>query len=470
MSSLRIFLLSFFLSLGINGPTFSQTEDSLVIASPLSKEHLERNIKGSYGFLSNREPVLNQGEYAIVEKFMPFLDEDPDFALEMIEGLTANNPSLTASFDFVLGNLYYQSDRKEDAMRSYKKALDKYPDYMRAWRSIGWLSLYAENYDLALEAFGKAIKLGDTEPDTFGQIGYCYYIREDHISALSAYSQAMLYDPSNPDWLRGNLASLIALGNYPSAIVILESLTRSQPQTKEYWRTLANLYIRMDQFTKAAACLEFLRISIDFTAEEYDMLGRVYLNTASYDLAGEVYLDMITKGHSPDGDSLLVCIDALYEASLGELASQLLIQFQSDVDTLTKENQAILLLCSSKQAELAGNFLEAERLLIKGLDTGERKGDILVRLGLIQFQSGKVNTSLETLALAESYAVSRVNSLIAQGQILMNNKSYITAARKLETAIAEGAGDRALNLYQNCMHAARKQELDQISLTTGALQ
>ena len=102
MSSLRIFLLSFFLSLGINGPTFSQTEDSLVIASPLSKEHLERNIKGSYGFLSNREPVLNQGEYAIVEKFMPFLDEDPDFALEMIEGLTANNPSLTASFDFVL--------------------------------------------------------------------------------------------------------------------------------------------------------------------------------------------------------------------------------------------------------------------------------------------------------------------------------------------------------------------------------
>jgi hypothetical protein len=81
-----------------------------------------------------------------------------------------------------------------------------------------------------------------------------------------------------------------------------------------------------------------------------------------------------------------------------------------------------------------------------------------------------VNTSLETLALAESYAVSRVNSLIAQGQILMNNKSYITAARKLETAIAEGAGDRALNLYQNCMHAARKQELDQISLTTGALQ
>ena len=470
MSQLNRILFTLFLTAGIPSAAYSQSSDGLAVANPLSKELLESKIKGSYGFLSNREPVLNQGEYAIVEKFLPFLDEDPDFALEMIEGLTANNPSLTASFDFVLGNLYYQSDRKEDALRSYQKALVKYPDYMRAWRSLGWLSLYEGDYDYALEAFGKAIKLGDTEPDTFGQIGYCYYIREDHISALSAYSQAMLYDPSNPDWLRGNLASLIALGNYPSAIVILESLTRTQPEKKEYWRTLANLYIRMDQFVKAAACMEFLRISTDFTEEEYDMLGRVYLNMASYDLAGEVYLDMIAKGLTPDGDSLLVCIDALFDGNFQELAVGLLQEFRSDVSTLPRENQAILLLCSSKQAELVNDLAEAERLLVKGLEIGERKGDILVRLGLIQYQSGRSDKSLETLALAESYAVSRINSMIAQGQILMSSQSYIAAARKFEIAIAEGAGDRALNLYQNCMHAARKRELDQISLTSGTLK
>ena len=60
--------------------------------------------------------------------------------------------------------------------------------------------------------------------------------------------------------------------------------------------------------------------------------------------------------------------------------------------------------------------------------------------------------------------------MIAQGQILMSSQSYIAAARKFEIAIAEGAGDRALNLYQNCMHAARKRELDQISLTSGTLK
>ena len=114
--------------------------------------------------------------------------------------------------------------------------------------------------------------------------------------------------------------------------------------------------------------------------------------------------------------------------------------------------------------------MEAERLLIKGLDTGERKGDILVRLGIVQFQNGKIDASLETLALAESHSSSRINAYIAQAQILMSNNAYHSAGKKLETAIAEGAGDHALKLYQNCMHAARKQELDQISLTQGALQ
>lgn len=254
MSQLNRILIILFLTAGISSAVYSQSSDGLAVANPLSKELLESKIKASYGFLSNREPALNQGEYAIVEKFLPFLEEDSDFALEMIEGLTANNPSLTASFDFVLGNLYYQSDRKEDALRSYQKALDKYPDYMRAWRSIGWLSLYEGDYDYALEAFGKAIKLGDTEPDTFGQIGYCYYLREDHISALSAYSQAMLYDPSNPDWLRGNLASLIALGNYPSAIVILESLTRTQPEKKntgELWRIFTSEWTSLPKLLPA---------------------------------------------------------------------------------------------------------------------------------------------------------------------------------------------------------------------------
>ena len=66
--------------------------------------------------------------------------------------------------------------------------------------------------------------------------------------------------------------------------------------------------------------------------------------------------------------------------------------------------------------------------------------------------------------------VQRINALIAQAQILMSSQSYQAAGRKLEVAIAEGAGDHASNLYQDCMHAARKQELDRISLTQGSLQ
>ena len=446
------------------------TAQAIQVEKPISEAELANKIKGSYGFLSNREPALNQGEYAIVEKFLPFLEDDPNFALEMIEGLTANNSNLSASFDFVLGNLYYQSNREEEAMRSYQKALEKYPDYMRAWRSIGWISLYDEDYETALEAFGKAIKLGDTEPDTFGQIGYCYYLQGDHMAAQSAYSQALLYDPTNLDWMRGNLSCHIALGNNEAAIVILESLTRRQPGESEFWRTLANLYIQGESYTKAAACLEFLRMTTDMTLEEYDMLARVYINTEAFDLAGDVFIEMIAQGHTPDGDALLICINALYQSQLLDLADQLYDTLANDVDSLTDENQALLALSGSKRAELAGDLSKAEQILSKGLEIGKRKGEILVRLGIVQFQGGNTEAALETLALAESHTSSRRHALIAQAQILMSMQSFQEAGNKLEVAIAEGAGDQAANLYQNCMHAARKQELDRMSLAQGTLQ
>ena len=50
----------------------ADTNDGLRVENLVSKEALENKIKGSYGFLSQREPALNQGEYAIVENFYPF--------------------------------------------------------------------------------------------------------------------------------------------------------------------------------------------------------------------------------------------------------------------------------------------------------------------------------------------------------------------------------------------------------------
>ena len=50
------------------------TAQSISVDKPITESELAKKIQGSYGFLSNREPALNQGEYAIVEKFLPFLE------------------------------------------------------------------------------------------------------------------------------------------------------------------------------------------------------------------------------------------------------------------------------------------------------------------------------------------------------------------------------------------------------------
>ncbi|MCG8526281.1 MAG: tetratricopeptide repeat protein [Opitutales bacterium] len=456
----RIYLI---LLIALIRPLGATSTGDFSIFAPLSEEQLHAKIQASYGFLSHREPTLDEGEYAIVEQFIPFLDDDPDFALEMIEGLTENNLNLSASFDFVLGNLYFQAKREEKALMSYTKAIQKYPDYLRAWRSLGWLLLYKGDLSGALEAFGKSVKLGDTDPDTFGQIGYCFYAQKDYISSLSAYTQALLYEPNGRSWMEGKLASMIALGNFDSARVILESLTRQFPEDRKFWQVLANTYTRLDQFERASAVLEYLIDIGTPDQEELMMLSNLYMKMGSYPLAASVQKKMIHAKIFPKTADVLSCASKLLDGGYTVEAQDLMDAYNSSSDDFDQDEQLTLYLYNAKLAEIEGEVGRARELLLKAHELEPTNGDVLVRLGISQHQNEDSELALITLSSAELYPASRLNALLAQAQVYIHLEAFEYAAEKLEIAINEGAGESAQKLYQDCLLASRKRELDQIS-------
>src|ERR1035437_10853046 len=61
-----------------------------VLASrPAAKADLDRIINESAGFLKNREPEMTAGEYAIYEKVVAMLNVEPEFAMQLLQGMLA---------------------------------------------------------------------------------------------------------------------------------------------------------------------------------------------------------------------------------------------------------------------------------------------------------------------------------------------------------------------------------------------
>lgn len=432
------------------------------VGKPIGREEFEARVKGSFGFLSEREPKLNMAEYAILEKFVPFLEDDPDFALEMIEGLTENNKDLSASFDYMLGNMYAQHGRIEKAETAFKNAIGKYPDYLRAWRAIGMLYLHGDSLDNALDALTRSIQLGDTDPYTFGQIGYCFYQKKEYLSSLSAYTQAILYEPGNIRWMRGKIASLRALQDFRQASVLLQELVRKRPDEAAYWMELANCWIRLKEPRNAIACLEFLRGARLGSEASLAMLGTLYVNESLPSLARGVYEEMIAQGYGVSGASLLRCARLLHGNGRMAEADELVSAFLEQESEPSVEERNAVLLYRAGVAEAAGELHDATLLVKEVLNVSPNDGEATILLGRLQYRNGDAVGALLSLERAGRSPEFAAESLVLQAQIRVDQKNFSAALEALESALALGENDWVRDYYSRIAQLAKRSELERI--------
>src|SRR3984957_10290843 len=126
---------------------------------PASKADLDRIVNESANFLKNREPEMTAGEYAVYEKVVAMLKIQPEFAMQLLQGMTAGNEHPSPAFEFVMGNAQYNAGHRDEAEAHYRRAVKYFPDYLRAWTNLGVLYYGAERYEEAATAFGKAVEL-----------------------------------------------------------------------------------------------------------------------------------------------------------------------------------------------------------------------------------------------------------------------------------------------------------------------
>ena len=140
----------------------------------------------------NREKAathVNMGEaYLKSGRFPPALRE-----FLAAQRLSPDDPEI----HYYTGLSYYGNGMKEEAKREFKDATSIKPDYSEAHNYLGTIYLEEGLYDSAIEEFDLALSnvFYETPAIALYNIGWAYYKKGDHKTALAKYKMALKREP-----------------------------------------------------------------------------------------------------------------------------------------------------------------------------------------------------------------------------------------------------------------------------------
>lgn len=212
-----------------------------------------------------------------------------------------NTEAASAIFDFTIANLYFQMDEMEMAMQFYDQAIEKFPNFRRAYKNAGLIHVRNGEFKKALPYLTKTVELGGHTSLAYGLLGFAYGSMDQHLSAESAYRMAILLDPETVDWQLGLARSLFKQQKYGDAASLCSLLIEKNPERADFWLLQANAYLGMEQPMRAAENYEYVNLLGKATSESMTLLADIYVKEERWDMAAESYLRAyeIDNGENP---------------------------------------------------------------------------------------------------------------------------------------------------------------------------
>jgi len=396
---------------------------------------LRTRFVASYGVLEDREPELQELEISLLEKIGPMVEENPEFAKSMLEGMLGEEAPATATFNFILANLYFNGGALEDALAEYDRAIEKFPTVRRAWKNLGMLKTRNADYEGAVEALVRCIELGDTSPDTYGTAAYGHLRVGNLMAAELAYNAAVMLEPNNIEWIEGKAQAMISGKRFREAVPLLEELLKRNPQRAIYRTFLANVYVETEQFLKAAQVFELMHSMGEGDMATRLQLANIYSLQGMYDLS----VDTFVAAQRADLVSLLpqvlTTVRYLLEMEELEQAKRLFANLGPLGPLWSSENRTRYLLLESSFAARAGESQLVEAKLVEALENDPTEGEALVRLGSIHAERGEKAKAMFFFERAYSSENHEYDALILASEVLIGSKRFGESLDLLQRAL-----------------------------------
>lgn len=403
--------------------------------SVLADPEWRNRFLGSYGVLSGVEPEISEDERVLLPEVIELMDDDPKAAATLLEQRVG--PASSAALDFLLGNLHFQNDEQEPAIRYYRSALEKFPDFRRAHKNLGLLLVQRGDFPGALEHLTRAVELGDRDGRNYGLIGHCYVQLEKYLPAEVAYRSAILQQPDVKDWKLGLARSLLAMEHHRDAVALFDEVIEADPEDATAWMLQANAYLGLEQPLAAATNLEAVRMLGKAQSSSLVLLGDIYMNAGMPELARSAYLEVIR------GDTGAQQFRTAYRAadllirarSFGDAREILASIDERYGKDLSRDEKLDVLTLEARVARGQGREADAARLLESVVRQDGTRGEALLELAAHYQKQASPEKALLMAQRAQNLEGFEYRALLLQAQILVSGKDYARAAELLRRAL-----------------------------------
>ncbi|MFQ3241023.1 MAG: tetratricopeptide (TPR) repeat protein [Lentimonas sp.] len=413
-----------------------------------------KSFTGSYGFLAGYEPQISDEEKTTLRSLIDLIKSSPSAAIQQLETQVKSNSS--AAFDFILANLYFQGGKLSQAERYYKSAIQKHPDFRRAYKNLGLLQVQDGNFTDAIPTISKAIELGEVDGRSYGLLGYGYLTSERYYPAEVAYRQAILMQPHITDWKVGLARCLLETQRNADAIALFDTLLKDDPDNADYWLLQANAYLGKDEPMLAARNLEIVRLMGRPNLATLTLLGNIYMNNEAPGLALDAYQEAIKLAGPKETKALLRAAELLTQTQNYTLAATMIEQTRAHfANTLLDTDNLKLLTLEAKIARAQGDDEKAVATLNQIVERDALNGDAIIELANYYADQDDLAKAITRYEQAEKIDAFERSALVAHAQTLVRNNKYKDALPLLRRALALKADNNLEDYAQRVERAAR---------------
>lgn len=395
---------------------------------------------GTYAVDGQISPQINAEEQNLFKEVAPDMEANPPAAIAAIEAYLdsvqadpeAEDPS--PALHYTLGSLYLQSGDIDTAIRKYKEAVEGFPTFQRAYQNLGLAHVQAGDFDEALPFLTRAVELGATGGTVWGLIGYASLNTGQPTRALTAYDQALVFQPDSKDWRLGKLNALLDADKRDLAIALLRELLRENPSDTDLWLQQANAYLGQGESMEAAINLEWVARKGGGSGQSLLLLGDIYLNEGLTELALNAYEAVLDSGESKP-ERLLSVVDNLSARGATTQARGFLERLDTAIGEELSEELSLRKLNLEAQLALADGEPDAAAATLEEIIRRDPlNGSALVSLGDYYRDNGEWEQAVLQYERALEVESVRIRALHALARLHVARKQFKEALRYLEEA------------------------------------
>jgi tetratricopeptide (TPR) repeat protein len=440
-----------------------------------------RDFVGSYGFLSDVEPKVSAAEQTLLGKVgemfsaSKFREAEAEVVRFIQETEKPTDPEkapaeISPAMVFVLGNLYFQADRTDEARRAFLEAIRRFPRFRRAHTNLAYLYISKNQTNEALPVLQKAIELGESSSRAYGLLGYCHLLKQNPLAAENAYRQAYLLDPSSRDWKLGLAQALTAQDRFAESASLLATLIEENPNDKQLWLQQTNAYLALDRKKDAAVNLEILQLKGIADEGNLNLLGNLYMEQGEAQLALYAYLAAIDKATVFDVTRALKSARILSDYGFPDRAAEFLGKIRPKLGANpAKADRVAFLLTEVRVAQAKNEHDRVGECLAKLQELEPANGEILLEvarhLDLQAREESDENNRAKFVQEAKTHyqLALKTESVaypanLALGQMLVRERRYTEALPNLQAALALKKSESLEQYVSRVRRASDRQE------------